>query len=197
MKNEINLMLSSLMKNKRALAKFYKTGYFSYTKDKAFKGATAIVDGNAIVSFLQDANDDSKVIAIASFKNKKATIVQLSGEEFCRTQFGMVSGKLSSSLASIKCDISSVRRHCAEAEEKLRGCSFIRRIFSKPTQSSDIKLSKKDVRFMLENALDKLHDARNLNNRNEVSPKVEITSFATSTTKNSKSLINETIQERQ
>lgn len=79
LKNEINLTLSSLMKNKKAFKKFYKTGYFSYSKDKPFDEAVAIVNDKAIVSFLQDVDYDSKVIATAAFQDNTTIIIQLNG----------------------------------------------------------------------------------------------------------------------
>lgn len=197
LKNEINLMLSSLMSNKKALKKFYKAGYFSYSKDKPFEGAVAIVNDKAIVSFLQDVNDDSKVVATATFQDNTTIIIQLNGEEFSRIQFGNLPCRLSSSLESVISDISSVRRHCAETEERLTSSNpnFIRSIFSKTSQSSDRKLSKQDVRFLLQTTLDKLQETRNLHNRNEVSPKVETTSFATNPTSNISPSINDKIPE--
>lgn len=193
LKDEINLMLSSLMNNKKAFRKFYKTGYFSYSKDKPFDGAIAIVNDKAIVSFLQDVDDDSKVIATTTFQDTTTIVIQLNGEEFSRIQFGNLPCRLSSSLESVISDISSVRRHCAEAEERLISSNpnFIKSIFSKNTPSSDRKLSRKKVRFLLQTTLDKLQETRNLNNRNEVSPKVETTSFATNTTSYIQPFIND------
>ena len=193
LKNEINSMLSSLMNSKKAFKKFYKTGYFPYPEDKPFEGAVAIVNDTAIVSFLQDINDDSKVIATATFQDNTTIIIQLNGEYFSRTRFGKLPIRLSSNLESVINDISSVRRHCAEAEERLTSSNpnFIKSIFSKNTPSSDRKLSKENVRFLLQTTLDKLQETRNLNNRNEVSPKVEITSIATNTTSNIHPSIND------
>ena len=183
LKDEINLMLSSLMNNKKAFRKFYKTGYFSYSKDKPFDGAIAIVNDKAIVSFLQDVDDDSKVIATTTFQDNTTIVIQLNGEEFSRIQFGKLPCRLSSSLDSVISDISSVRRHCAKAEERLTSSNpnLIKSIFSKNTPSLDRKLSKEDVRFMLQTTLDKLHETRNLNNRNEVSPKVQTSSHVPTT----------------
>lgn len=174
------------------MKKFYTAGYFSYSKDKPFEGAVAIVNDKAIVSFSQDANDDSKEIATATFQDN-TTIIQLNGEEFSRIQFGKLPCRLSSSLESVISDISSVRKHCAEAEERLTSSklNFIRSIFSKTLHSPDKKLSKQDVRFLLETTLSKLQETRNLNNRNEVSPKVETTSIATNTTSNIHPSIND------
>lgn len=193
LKDEINLTLSSLMKNKKDFKKFYKTGYFSCSKDKPFEGAVAIVNDKVIVSFLQDVDDDSKVIATAAFQDNTTIVIQLNGEEFSRIQFGNLPCRLSSSLESVISDISSVRRHCAEAEERLTSSNpnFIKSIFSKNTPSSDRKLSKEKVRFLLQTTLDKLQETRNLNNRNEVFPKVETTSFATNTTSNIKPSFND------
>lgn len=183
LKDEINLMLSSLMNNKKVFRKFYKTGYFSYSKDKTFDGAIAIVNDKAIVSFLQDVDDDSKVIATTTFQDNTTIVIQLNGEEFSRIQFGKLPCRLSSSLDSVISDISSVRRHCAKAEERLTSSNpnLIKSIFSKNTLSLDRKLSKEDVRFMLQTTLDKLHETRNLNNRNEVSPKVQTSSHVPTT----------------
>ncbi len=193
LKDEINLMLSSLINNKKAFKKFYRTGYFSYSKDKLFKGAVAIVNDKAIMSFLQDVDDDSKVIATATFQDNNTTIIiQLNGEDFSRIQFGNLPCKLSSNLKSVINDISSVCRHCDEAKRKLI-CSnqnFIKSIFSKISQSSYRNLSKQDIRILMETTLDKLHETRNLHNRNEISPKVETTNFETKTTSDIQTSIN-------
>ena len=133
------------------------------------------------------------MIATAAFQDNTTIVIQLNGEEFSRIQFGNLPCRLSSSLESVISDISSVRRHCAEAEERLTSSNsnFIKSIFSKNTPSSDRKLSKEKVRFLLQTTLDKLQETRNLNNRNEVFPKVETTSFATNTTSNIKPSIND------
>lgn len=184
LKDEIKFMLSSIIANKRAFEKFYKTGYFSYSKDKPFKEAVAIVNDKAIVSFLQNVDDDSEVIATASFQDNTTLIFQLMGDNFSRTQFGIIPQRYSSHRKSIISDIASVRRNCAEVEERVTSSNpnFIKSIFSKDSQSSVKKLSKQDVRFLLENTLDKLHKSRNLNNRSEISPKVETTSLVTDST---------------
>ena len=193
LKNEINLMLSLLMNNKKAFRKFYKTGYFSYSKDKPFDGAVAIVNDKAIVSFLQDVDDNSKVIATAAFQDNTTIVIQLNEEKFSRIQFGTLPCRLSSTLESVISDISSVRKHCAEAKERLTSSNhnFIRNIFSKTSHFPDKKLSKQDVGFLLETTLSKLQETRNLNNRNEVSPKVEATSIATNATSNIHPSIND------
>lgn len=193
LKDEIDLMLSSLMNNRKALKKFYKTGYFSYHQDKSFKGAVAIVNDKAIVSFLQDVDDDSKVIATATFQNNTTIIIQLNGDYFSRTQFGKLPERCISNREAIISDISLLRGYCAEAEERLTSgkSHFIRSIFSKKSQSSDRKLSKQDVRFMLETTLDKLHETLTLNNRSEVSPRVNTTISASNTTSNINPSIND------
>ena len=172
LKDECELMLLSLINNKKALRKFYKTGYSSYSSnDESFKGAATIVEGDTIMSFMQDVNDESKVIATATYRDT-TIIIQLNEEEFLRTQLGGAPCGMKSTRESAIGNISSVKRHCAEAEEKLKSEKFIRKMFSKSSNLSDKKISKKDVRIMLETTFDKLKKTLNLNNRNQVSPKV-------------------------
>lgn len=182
LKDEINLMLLSLMDNN--FKRFYKTGYFSYSKDKSFKGAVAIVNDKAIVSFLQNVDDENEVIATASFHDHTAVILQLMDNDFSRIQFGKLPRRYSLGRESVISEIASIRKRCAEAEERLASGKFhsIKSIFSKASQPASEKLSKQDVRFLLENTLEKLHKSQNLNNRNEISPKVETTNAVNSST---------------
>ena len=176
LKDEINLMLLSLMKNEKKFKNFYTSGYFPYSKDKSFKGAVAIINNKAIVSFIEDINDENKVIATASFLDNTTIIVQLNGKDFLRTQFNNLPRrcKCSSNLDNIISDISSIQRHCAEAEQKLtsKKTNFIRNIFSKTNQVSSHTLSKQDVTTILKNTIDKLDKTQSLTTRNEISPKV-------------------------
>lgn len=184
LKDEINLMLLSLINNKRALKKFYKTGFFSYPKHNPFKGAVAIVNNKAIVSFLQNVDNENEVIATASFQDNTTFVFQLKGDNFSRTQFGNLPHRCSSNRESVISDISSIRKYCAETEERLISSNphFINRIFSKVSHPTREELSKEDVKFLLENTLNKLHKSQNLNSRNKAFPKVKPTRIVKSNT---------------
>lgn len=197
LKSETNLMLSSLIQSKKDLRKFYKTGYCEYSGDKKFKGSLAVVNDKAIVSFLQDIDDDSKVIATVAFQDNTTIIIQLDGEDFSRTQFGQLNYKYSSNRESIISDLSLLRRYCAEAEEKVKSSNphFIRNIFFKLSKASERRLSRQDVKILMENMLDKLNKSRNINNRNRISPKVEITAASNNSTSKTHHFINDRIPE--
>ena len=98
------------MLKEKKFKNFYNSGYYSYSKDKSFKGSIAIINNKAIVSFIEDINDENKVIATASFLDNTTIIVQLNGKDFLRTQFNNLPRrcKCSSNLENIINDFISL-----------------------------------------------------------------------------------------
>ena len=73
-------------------------------------------------------------------------------------------------------DIDSIRKRCAEAEEKSKSMQnqSIRSKFAEILKHSDDKISKKAVLLLLEDTINKLNKTRNLDERNKISPKIAV-----------------------
>lgn len=188
LQNEIKLMLKSLINNKKDFKKFYKTGHFSYSQNDSFKGEVAIINNSrSVISYLQDANDEFKVVATADFKDGGTLILKLFDKNHSHYESGKNSypshidgfhrlkmRKLSRD--DLIRDISSIQRHCAEAKENVTSVkhhSIINRITS-TLEASDEKLSKQEVLLLLENSLNHLDKARHIDELDEVCPKVNV-----------------------
>lgn len=178
--DEIKTMLTLLMENKKAFKKFYKTGHFSYDKDELFKGEVAIINDKAVISFLQDMNDETKIVATANFQNSGTFILKLFGENFSQYKSNLRNAYTSrmhkAKRDEIIDDIASIRKHCAEAEEKSKSMQnqSIRSKFAEILKHSDDKISKKAVLLLLEDTINKLNKTRNLDERNKISPKIAV-----------------------
>ena len=183
LENEIKLMLHSLAHNKKAFKTFYKTGFFSYANDKSYIGEAAIVNNIALISFLKDAKDETKIIATATFKNGYTVVLKLSNEDFSQYRFGKaplahedIGGAVSSSSQgrdAVMADISSIIQHCAEAKEiSASHVPFKINSWLRWLNFSRDQLSQKELKDMLENTLGKLNKAQNLSKRGKLSPSV-------------------------
>ena len=182
--DEIKEMLTLLMENKKAFKKFYKTGHFSFDKGELFKGEVAIINDKAIISFLQDANDETKVVATANFQDNSTFILKLFGENFSQYKSNMrnvyTSRMHKANRDEIIDDIASIRKHCAEAEEKAKSIqsqsirSKVVEILKHSDDNSDYKISKQEILLLLEDTINKLNKTRNLDERNKISPRVTV-----------------------
>ena len=178
--DEIKTMLTLLMENKKAFKKFYKTGHFSYDKDELFKGEVAIINDKAVISFLQDMNDETKIVATANFQDSGTFILKLFGENFSQHKSNLRNAYTSrmhkAKRDEIIDDIDSIRKRCAEAEEKSKSMQnqSIRSKFAEILKHSDDKISKKAVLLLLEDTINKLNKTRNLDERNKISPKIAV-----------------------
>lgn len=182
--DEIKTMLTLLMENKKAFKKFYKTGHFSYDKDELFQGEVAIINNKAVISFLQDMNDETKVVASANSQNSGTFILKLFGENFSQYKSNMRNAYTSrihkANRDEIIDDIASIRKHCAETEEKSKSIQnqSIRSKLNEILKPSDDKISKEEVLFLLEDTINKLNKTRNLDERNKISPKVTVSTVS-------------------
>jgi hypothetical protein len=165
---QAKLMLSTLCKDKKAFKNFYKKGYFSYSKDKNYKGEVAIVN-KAIISFLEDAKDESKAVATVNFQDSGTFIYKLFGENYSFNQFGQDSTILTNTARvhlrkkeEVIQDIAIIRRHCTEAEEKAYAIKKSASIVAKLVQS-DKKISSQDALILLQDTLNRLNQSRHLN----------------------------------
>lgn len=188
--DEIKTMLTVLMENKKAFKKFYKTGHFSYDKDELFKGEVAIINDKAVISFLQDMNDETKIVATANFQDSGTFILKLFGENFSQYKSNLRNAYTSrmhkAKRDEIIDDIASIRKHCAEAEEKSKSMQnqSIRSKFDEILKHSDDKISKKAVLLLLEDTINKLNKTRNLDERNKISPKIAVSPTSIDDTSN-------------
>lgn len=178
--DEIKAMLTLLVEDKKTFKRFYKTGYFLYNKDESFKGEVAIINDKAVISFLQDANDETKVVATANFQNSGTFILKLFGKNFSQYKSKIRNTYTSrihkANRNEIIDDIDSIRKHCAETEEKSKSMKnqSIRSKLDKILKPSDDMLSKEEVLLLLEDTINELNKTRNLDERDKISPKVVV-----------------------
>lgn len=161
-------MLSMLIKDKKAFKKFYKRGYFSYTSEEGYKGEVAIVN-NAIISFLEDAHDESKVVATANFQNSGTFIYKLFGEYYSFSRFGQDPTNGARAYIcekdAIAQDIDTIRKHCAEVKSKalaIQKVSSTVEKFSSILVQSDNKISSQEALSLLQGTADRLSQSRKL-----------------------------------
>lgn len=166
LQEQSKIMLSTLTKDKRAFKRFYRKGYFSYSGDENCKGKVAIVN-KAIISFLEDANDESRVVATVNFKDSGTFIYKLFGQDYSFSRFGQDPTILANTARvyirkkdDIIHDIGTIRKHCREAEKK---ASSIVAKFSTTSAHSDNKISAQDAFLLLQDTIDKLNKSRSLN----------------------------------
>jgi len=174
---KIKLMLLTLIEDKKSLRQFYKNGYFSYF-DEDCQGEVAICN-KAIISFLENSNDITSVVATASFHNSGILIYKLFGQNYLYKQFGRnPSTSIDTNMIHLRNrsevikDISTIRKYCTKAQEKISSIS---------DKSSDIiklkpslfqphhQISIQDVTVLLKNTLDKLDQTRQLDEVDQIS----------------------------
>lgn len=171
LQEQAKLMLAILTKDKKAFKKFYKKGYFSYSKDKEFQGKVAIVN-NAVISLLEDAYDKSRVVATVNFKDSGALFYKVFGNNYSFNQFGQDPTRLIDTTRvchrkreDVIRDITTIRIHCAEAEEKasaIQKASDIVSKFNTILIKSNNKVSSQDAFLLLQDTLVKLSQTRQL-----------------------------------
>ncbi len=169
---QAKLMLSRLNNDKRTFKKFYKKGYFSYSNNKDYYGEVAILD-NAIISFLQSSNDESKVVATVSFKDSSTFIYKLFGKDYSFIQYGKDPSIWVNPVRmhirkkdDIISDISTIRKHCSIAKEKalaIEKASSILTRFKSTSVQTDYEISYDNALLLLQNTLNKLNQSRQLN----------------------------------
>lgn len=169
---QAKLMLSNLTGDKKAFKSFYRKGYFSYYSDKDYKGKVAIVN-KAIISLFEDANDELRVVATVNFQDSGTFIYKLFGNDYSFIQFGQDPTILPNTARvplrkkeEVIQDIATIRKHCAEAEEKasaIQNVSSIVAKFSSILVKSDNKISSQDALLLLQDTLDRLSQSRQLN----------------------------------
>ena len=173
---EMRFMLEKLIKDKKSFRKLYKLGCISYSKDKPFTGEVVIVDERAVIAYLQDLNDENRAIATVNFQENGLQIFKLIGNNWSHHQFGWkeddaytYGGVFSAKVHNYDKDrvareIETIRKFCDETPKKE---SIIKSLGKK-------KLSKKQVSDLLLDTLDKLSRTRELDEKAEVCPKVEV-----------------------
>lgn len=176
LQTEMKLMLEKLIKDKKSFKELYKTGSFSYSKDKPFKGEVVVVGDRALIAYLQDLNDENRAIATADFQENGTLIFKLLGDNWSQHQFDWedkdtytYGGNYSAIVHNYDRDkvareIETIRKHCAETPKKE---SILQSLGKK-------KLTKKQVYSLLLETLDKLNRTKELSEKKEVCPKVEV-----------------------
>lgn len=179
MQKEIKLMLEKLIKDRKSFRKLYKSGYFSYFKDKSFKGKVSIVGDRAVIAYLEDLNDENRVIATANFQENGIQIFKLLGDDWSHHQFdweekdaytygGVYLSKLHNyDRDKVAREIATICGYCEKTPKKE---SIIKSIGKK-------RLSKKQVFDLLLDTLDKLNQTRKLQDKKTVCPKVDVQSI--------------------
>lgn len=184
LQTEMRFMLEKLIKDKKSFRKLYRAGCISYSKDKPFTGEVVIVDDRAVIAYLQDSNDENKVIATVNFQENGLQIYKLLGDNWSHHQFGWkeddaytYGGVYSAKLHNYDRDkvareIETIRKFCTETPKRE---SVIKSLGKK-------KLSKKQVSSLLLDTLDKLSRTRELDEKTEVCPKVKVPSISNTET---------------
>lgn len=176
--DEIKQMIQKTSKDKIAIHKLSTKGYVSYSKNTNYIGAIATVNSqnNALVSYLQDINDDTQVVATVCFENGGTLVYGLFGERYFLRQVGKnilnMNGTYTSRVYSpdingIKQDINSIRLRCSESsEQKL---PLIDLLISKSG------FSKEQIRGLLNTTLNELNNASFIKKQpKDISPKVKV-----------------------
>lgn len=153
-------MICNITQNIISLVIFCKKGYFSYTNSESnCRGNVAIVPNKAIISFLEDIEDDAKVVATVKFKEGKTLIYKLFDEDYSYTEYGQNNTQQNYSVRipnmqrkDIIQDITTIRKYCEDAKNK-------------GSNKSNNEISFKDTIDMLEDTLDKLSKSRHLNEK--------------------------------
>lgn len=177
LQDEIKTMLKFLIENRKNFRKFYKNGYFEYSKDNTFEGSVAIINNDTIVSFLKYINDDSKAIATIDFQNNGTIILNLFDDDFSMHNFGMKTFTNSYSSRIIPPTHDDIVKKisyiikCCEKAKKSHSTFQYKNIFNIKKHQS---LSKKEIHSLLENTLNKLNKTKSLNEKNDIVPKFNI-----------------------
>ena len=179
LQTEMRFMLEKLIKDKKSFRKLYKSGCIYYSKDKHFTGEVVIVDDRAVIAYLQDSNDENRVIATVNFKENGVQIFKLLGDNWSHHQFGWkdndahtYGGFYTAKVHNydkdrVRREIEIIRKFCGETPKK---GNIIKSLSKK-------KLSKKQVSSLLLDTLDKLSRTRELDEKSEVCPKVKVPSI--------------------
>ena len=162
MKEKIKLMISKINNSKKAFNKLLRNGYYEFRDKENIEGGVALVNDKAIIAFLHEEDDETKVVGTVAFKDCGVVVYQLNGENFSRQQFGCqnlfsTGIKIPTyNLEDIEKDISTIYKHYAEVKEKSdsKFPFLLRKRFK-------TKLSKKDVSLLLGDTIDKLNKTRN------------------------------------
>lgn len=171
LQDEIKSMLSSVISDDKKISDLYREGYFEYSNNKDCKGNIAVVNNKAVVSILEDVNDESKVIATVNFKNSGTLIYKLFDKNYSFSQIGQdpfkrVDGSSKTSMRSkeeIIKDIESVRKHCRESKEKamaVRKASLILSEFDLTNICSNSEISEQEILLLLKETINNLNKTR-------------------------------------
>lgn len=182
MQSELEAILKEICANKRTLKELTKKGYLPYKGDTNFLGSVAIINNKAIVSYLQDSNDDSRAIATANFIDNGILIFKLEGEKCDETRVGWKnksSGEMGGfygaqihqiSRKSVSSQISSACRHCIEAKEKAElesSKSTISKLIKGLKSETDKGLSEKEVLLLVQDTLKALNRSKNIEDQTQ------------------------------
>lgn len=181
---ELHSMLKSIIKNKLAFNKLYRDGVYSYSKDDSFVGEVAIINEKALVSFLQDATNELDTVATVDFKDSGTSIYRVNGDNSSFEQYGQDLNN-SNGFHTFKAytpnrdriieDISSIKTHCKEKKQAVQTEGKISRLIGSFNLQQK-RLSRKEIRELLINTLDKLEKSINKDSkssRKDISPKVD------------------------
>lgn len=176
LQEEIKLMLLSLIENKRKFREFYRKGYFEYLDNKDYKGSIAIVNNKAVISLLEDINDETKAVATVNFKDSGILIYKLLGQNYSFSQFGQDPFRVTSEIYNLRVhtknknevieDIETIRRHCIEAKEN--ATSITGKIKQNLSKTNN-RISDKGTLILLQDTIAKLSQSRHLNEKDDVS----------------------------
>lgn len=181
---ELHSMLKSIIKNRLAFNKLYRDGVYSYSKDDSFIGEVAIINEKALVSFLQDATNELDTVATVDFKDSGTSIYRVNGENSSFKQYGQDLNN-SNGFHTFKAytpsrdriieDIFSIKAHCKEKKQTVQTEGKISRLIGN-FNIQQKRLSRKEIRELLINTLDKLEKSINKDSkssRKDISPKVD------------------------
>ncbi|MBO5004697.1 MAG: hypothetical protein J6D03_05545 [Clostridia bacterium] len=179
-------MLKEICNNKKTLRKLVKQGYLPYNTNPEFSGSIAIINDKAVLTYLQDTNDESRAIATTNFIDNGILIFKLDRGQCDETRVGWKNkgfGKFGRLCAthiykfnreSVTSQIHSARRHCMEAKEKAElesSKSKISRLIEGVKTKKDKRLSEKEILFLIKETLEVLTRPREAQVQSQVNIK--------------------------
>lgn len=164
-------MLKEICNDKKTLKKLVKQGYLTYNTDPEFSGSIAIINDKAVLTYLQDTNDESRAIATTNFIDNGILIFKLDKGQCDETRvgwknkgFGEFGGFYATQIyqfnrESVTSQIHSAHRHCIEAKEKAElesSKSTISRLIEGLKSKKDKSLSEKEILLLVRETLEAL-----------------------------------------
>lgn len=170
---DLQEMIQEVLNNKKKFRTLYKEGYFTYDKNDSLKGMIAIVNNKAVLSFIQDG--DNEKIATADFNNNGIRINKLIGDSCSHYESGWRDPykphkiHYDNKKDDIIQEIETIYKHCIETKNK-PVLSRFDKIFGKSRVLNE-KMSRQEVKALLEETLNHLNKSRNLDERSKLSNK--------------------------